>query len=196
MGCFGLRNDPHPSHFPGDRLVEANARADIWTLLRCGALVEETATELRWGEQRYVLARRGPNLLLDGNPILVVWDEPMPGVGRPWFECPVCKRRCRHLYLRDPIACRTCHRLDHASRHLHRQTPAVHRVERLRRRLGDCDPRPFAPLPERRQGRSRAYHEKLVAMIHAEEQALLGHLQTVTHDLERRIDIRKRKRQW
>jgi hypothetical protein len=36
----------------------------------------------------------------------------------------------------------------------------------------------------------------LVAAIRAEELALLGHLQTVTRDLERRIEIRKRKQQW
>jgi hypothetical protein len=33
-------------------------------------------------------------------------------------------------------------------------------------------------------------------MIQAEESALLGHLQTVTRDLERRITVRKRKHQW
>jgi hypothetical protein len=32
----------------------------------------------------------------------------------------------------------------------------------------------LAGLPERRRGRSRAYHKRLVAMIHAEEAMLLG----------------------
>jgi len=79
---------------------------------------------------------------------------------------------------------------------LHRQTPAVHRVERLRRKLGDCDVRPFAPLPERRPGRSKAYHEKLVAMVHAEEGKLLEHLGGIVHDLSRRIQVRKGRHQW
>jgi hypothetical protein len=100
------------------------------------------------------------------------------------------------VYLRDTIACRTCHRLDYASRNLRRQTPVVGRVERLRRKLGGCDVRPFAPLPPRRRGRSRAYHERLVAMIHAEEAKLVDHLKSVTRDLERRIRVRKARGQW
>jgi hypothetical protein len=112
-------------------------------------------------------------------------------IGR--FECPECGLRCRHVYLRDVFACRRCHRLDNASRHLRRQTPGVGRVERLRRKLGNCDIRPFGPLSPRRRGRSRAYHEKLVAMIHAEEARLIGHLGGVVHDLKRRIRIRVRK---
>ena len=60
------------------------------------------------------LARHGPNLSVDGNPIAIAWDEPMAGVGRCWFECPMCYRRCRHPYLRDPIACRRCHKLDYS----------------------------------------------------------------------------------
>jgi hypothetical protein len=47
------------------------------------------------------LARRTPDIWIDdGTRITIVWDEPMPGVGRPWFECPVCGQRCRHVYLR------------------------------------------------------------------------------------------------
>jgi hypothetical protein len=52
--------------------------------------------------------------------------------------------------------------------------------------------RPTAPK-RGRGGRSRAYHDALVAAIHAEEAALLGHLQTVTRDLERRIRVRKER---
>jgi hypothetical protein len=33
-------------------------------------------------------------------------------------------------------------------------------------------------------------------MIHAEEAKLVGHLQSVTHDLERRIRVRKARRKW
>jgi hypothetical protein len=99
------------------------------------------------------------------------------------------------VYLCDPIACRKCLRLDYASRHLYRRTPAVHRVARLRRKLG-ADPRPFAPLPPRRPGRSRAYHEKLVAMIHDEEMKLAEHLGGIIHDLKRRIRVRKERGKW
>src|SRR5262249_60696654 len=130
-----------------------------------GALLEGATTRLQGGEKGSQLASRAPGI--NGTRIAIVWDEPMPGVGRPWFECPACGQRSRHVYLRDTIACRRCHRLQHAVRHLRRQTPGVGRVERLRRKLGNCDVRPFAPLPPRRRGRSRAYHEKLVAMIRA-----------------------------
>jgi len=74
--------------------------------------------------------------------------------------------------------------------------PGVGRVERLRRKLGNCDVRPFAPLPPRRRGRSRAYHEKLVAAIYAEEAKLIGHLSSMVHDLDRRIRVRKAKGKW
>jgi hypothetical protein len=77
-----------------------------------------------------LLARRAPNILINENPVLVVWDEQ----GRPWFECR-CGRRVKHTYL-DELACRTCCRLDYASRHLHRQVPGVHRIMRWRRMIG------------------------------------------------------------
>src|SRR5215831_1151129 len=135
------------------------------------------------------LARRAPNLFLDGTPILVVWDEPMAGVGRCWFECPVCARRCRHLYLRQ-LACRRCSRLDYSSRHLHRSVPGYGRLLYLRRKLG-LELRPFAPIPPRPSSHVR-YH-RLVAEIHALEVGLVGHLQTDINDvLARRI--RKLKR--
>ena len=120
----------------------------------------------------------------------------MPGVSRPWWECSACRRQCRYLYLRNKIACARCHRLRNASAYLRRQTPGVGRVERLRRKLGGCDVRPFAPLPARRRGRSRAYHEKLVAQIHAEEAKLIGHLSSVVRDLARRIQVSKARHQW
>jgi hypothetical protein len=113
----------------------------------------------------------------------------------PWAQA--IGRRCRHVYLRDDrIACRKCFRLDYAVRHLRRQTPAIGRVERLRRKLGDCDIRPFAPLPPRKRGRSQAIHDRLVAAIQAEEERLVGHLGGSVHDLQRRIRIRKAKKQW
>lgn len=116
------------------------------------------------------------HVVINETRVAIAWDEPMPGVGRPWFECPVCDRRVRHVYLRDRIACRRCHRLDYACRHIGRQTPGVARVARLPRRLRDCELRPFAPLPARTQ--------------------LLGHLQGVTRDLHRRIRVRQARGQW
>ena len=130
----------------------------------------------------YQLARHTPNILVNGNPVLVTWDEQ----GRPWFECGRCSRRVRHIYL-DELVCRRCAGLDYASRHIHRSVPGVHRVMRWRRMIR-IDPHPFAPIPKRKRHHTR-YH-RIVARILLEERALLGHLQTVTHDLERRARLR------
>jgi hypothetical protein len=50
-GAFGLLDDPNPSHFPLDRIVEANGRLDVWMLLQAGALVEGATTTLQWAEK-------------------------------------------------------------------------------------------------------------------------------------------------
>jgi hypothetical protein len=69
--------------------------------------------------------------------------------------------------------------------------PALSRVERLRRRLGGCEVKAFAPLPERirrgRGGHSRAFHEALVAMIQIEEAKLVAYLGSIVYDLNRRL---------
>src|SRR5262249_20513399 len=133
------------------------------------------------------LARQTPDIWIDGARVPVVWEEPMAGAGRPWFECPACGRRCRYVYLRDVIACRTCHRLDYASRHLHRSVPGVHRVMRWRRMIG-VDPHPFAAIPQRPRHHTR-FHRS-AARIRAEESKLVGHLSGIAHDLERRAWLR------
>jgi hypothetical protein len=94
---------------------------------------------------RSTFAGSTPGVSIDGTRLALAWDAPMEGVERPWFVCPGCGRRCRHMYLRDRVACRQCLRLDYASRHLRRQTPGVGRVERLRRKLGDCERSPRRP---------------------------------------------------
>ena len=118
----------------------------------------------------------------------MIWDEPMEGVGRPWFECPQCSRRCKHVYFGDEVlACRTCLSLDYASRHLHRSVPGVHRVMRWRRMIG-VDPHPFAAIPKRPRHHTR-FH-RIAARIRAEESKLVGHLSGIAHDLERRARLR------
>ena len=89
------------------------------------------------------------NILVNGNRVPITWDVQ----GRPWFVCPGCGRHRQHLYL-DELLCRRCAGLDYISRHLHRSTPGVHQVVRLRRKIG-ADPRPFAPLPERPEHHAR-----------------------------------------
>jgi len=190
IACFGLHEGQQLPRVPADRLIENRPRLDATMLNRSGVLVDGAVTELRSGDGGYRLETHSPNLWVNGDRVLVVWTD----WALPWFECPRCHRRCRHIFL-DELACRKCLRLDYASRHLYRQTPAVHRVARLRRKLG-ADPHPFAPLPECRHAPSRAYYERLVAKVHAEEQALVEHLGTIVHDLRRRIRVRKAKGKW
>src|SRR5262245_23983046 len=185
--AFGLFEDHHHPHVPHDLIVEANPRLDVWMLLQCGGLAEGATTRLQLGEKGCQLARQTPDIWIDGARVPVVWDEPMAGAGRPWFECPACGRRCRYVYLRDVIACRTCHRLDYASRHLHRSVPGVHRVMRWRRMIG-VDPHPFAAIPKRPRHHTR-FH-RIAARIRAEESKLVGHLSGIAHDLERRAWLR------
>jgi len=184
VACFGLHDGYQLSCFQLDRLVERNPRVDIWALLREGALTPGTEFEVRCGPVGYRLAGQTVGISIDGNRVLVVWDEPMPGRGRPWFECPVCKHRCRHLYLRQ-LACRQCCRLDYTSRHRHRTVPGYSRLVYLRRKLG-LDVRPFRPIQPRPWWHVR-YH-RIVAEIHALEARLVGHLMVDVNDvLERRL---------
>src|SRR5262249_41702815 len=60
-------------------------------------------------------------------------------------------------------------------------------VMRWRRMIG-IDPHPFALISKRKRHHTR-YH-RIVSRILLEEWTLLGHLQTVTHDLERRARLR------
>ena len=87
-GAFGLLDDQHHPHFPADRLVENRLRLDAFKLNRIGAFAEGAVTRLKWGDHGgCLLARRAPNILINGNPVLVVWDEQ----GRR-FECTACGR--------------------------------------------------------------------------------------------------------
>jgi hypothetical protein len=109
VGCFGLLDGWRPSHFPVSHLVESQERLDAFKLNRIGAFVEGAVTQLAWGDRGYRLARHTPDILVNGNRVRVAWDEQ----ARPWFMCPTCGRRCKHLYL-DELACRICCHLDYA----------------------------------------------------------------------------------
>ena len=77
------------SRFPADRLVENRLRLDAFKLNRIGAFAEGAVNAAQVGRPRGgLLARQAPNILINGNSVLVVWDEQ----GRPWFES-ACGRR-------------------------------------------------------------------------------------------------------
>ena len=184
----GLIQDPHPSHFPLDHLVENRGRIDAFELNRIGAFVEGAVTELRWGRKPYQLARHSPDLLVNGIRVPTVWTD----WAVPWFLCPGCSRRCRHLYVPE-FTCRICCRLDYSSRHVSRTVPGLHRITWLRRLIG-VDQRPFAPIPGR--PRSHTRYNRIAAEIQLLEHGLVGYLAGVNRDLQRRIRVRKSKGKW
>jgi len=195
---FGLYEDRHHARFASDLLVENNPRLNVFALLRSGALTDGVVTRLKWGEKACQLTPQRTGILLDDGEqqqrIAIVWHSPLPWIGKPAFVCPACNRDCYCLHEKAGVfACRKCHGMSYASRHLYRSLPGVHRVSRLRRKIG-ADPRPFTPLPKRPKHHAR-FH-RVVAQILFEERALLGHLQTLTRDLDRRIRSRKAKHQW
>src|SRR5262249_8430422 len=110
------------------------------------------------------------------------------------FACPKCNMTCYKLFEVDGNwMCRTCGKLDYSCRHEHRSIRGLARLLWLRRRIG-AKQRPFAPLPKwpPQATRKRALADEIREL----EIGLLGHLQTVTGHLERRIESRKRKRKW
>jgi hypothetical protein len=116
----------------------------------------------------------------------VVVEVEGTGAG-PFFHCPVCSRRTRHLYLCEPISCRRCAKLDYSSRHgedrAARGGPA--RIARLRRSIGWPE-YPFAPAPPR-PPRARWRYDAVVARIEAEETKLAGAFAGLAEALEARL---------
>jgi hypothetical protein len=188
VGAFGLLTDPHQKHFPADRIVENRARLDSYELVKAGTLVEGAVTEVKWGEKHSHLAMRTVDLLVDGNPIQIVWSKR----GRRFFACPACDRRARHLYFPE-LRCRYCLRLEYGVQHLYRSTPELWKIRRLRRRIGASE-QPFTPIA-RRQRHHLRYH-RIVAKITELEGHLVNYLGSINRDLYRRMKSRKAKYQW
>jgi hypothetical protein len=116
-------------------------------------------------------------------------------LGMKVFICPACQRDCYRVYEAGAgaWACRRCHGLDYASRHLHRSIPGYSRILYLRRRIG-AEPRLFSPIVPRPKHHTR-YH-RIVAEIRALEARLLGHLRhDVNGVVEKRDDERSARRQ-
>jgi hypothetical protein len=110
----------------------------------------------------------------------------------PFFHCPECGRRCRHLYLVEPISCRCCAKLDYSSRRVMRAAPGAARIARLRRQIG-AEQYPFTPLPPR-PPRARWRYDAIVARIEAEETKVARAYVRLGDDLERRLRSWRAKR--
>jgi hypothetical protein len=126
--------------------------------------------------------------------VLEVVREPryLGGDGQRYFLCPVCARKCQHLYLlpgRDSrvgtqAVCRRCAGLTYRSRTTRRR--GINRVGRLRRRLGAA-PDPLAPLPPRPRYWRRDYWARALARLALAESVIAGQLHAMIPRVRRRL---------
>ena len=67
--------------------------------------------------------------------IQLTWDEPMNRSPRLWWQCPSCRKRCRHLYLPE-LQCRRCLALEHSVQQCS-QRSNIARIAWLKRLRGE-----------------------------------------------------------
>jgi hypothetical protein len=94
-------------------------------------------------------AREEVRVAIDGivQLVMVERQERPRGGWQAYWHCPVCDRRCCHLFvLGGALACRVCHGLDYRSRHT--LNPALIRAAKLRRKLGAA-PGLLSAIPKR-----------------------------------------------
>ena len=184
-GAFGACDVWHDSLVELGRLVEANPAVCVFSLYREGLLTP--GIEARIGGNRedggYLTSVPEPGkVLLDGQPIRLVWHRMLPA---RVFICPSCGRESYRLHrVNDAWACRRCHRLDYACRHRGRTIPGLARIRSLRRRIGASSVL-FSPLPAKPlQARK---HWRLAREIRQLEARLIDHGRSdVAEVLERR----------
>jgi hypothetical protein len=116
----------------------------------------------------------------------------MPGVGRPWFECPRLRQALSAWLPReDRLGGLLPPRLQLATPAP--DGPGLWQIRQLRQRIG-ADPRPFSPLPKRPRSHTR-YH-RIVDEIRALERGLVGYLGSINQTLQQCIRVRKLKGEW
>ncbi|HEY1885948.1 MAG TPA: hypothetical protein VGG86_07825 [Roseiarcus sp.] len=92
------------------------------------SLVENQARASAWQHKGYSRPGRGGEIRIGS----IAVEVEGTGAG-PFFHCPECGRRARHLYLAEPISCRRCVKppLDYASRRIDRKA----RYDAIRARI-------------------------------------------------------------
>ena len=102
---FTLTNHPTPAEpFPQSRLVERRVRLDCWEIQRSRGLVPGAETVISANGKRVAQLRSASDRIMvttnaGETAIQLTWDEPMNRSPRLWWQCPSCRKRCRHLYL-------------------------------------------------------------------------------------------------
>jgi hypothetical protein len=191
---FGLLGHPPQDDLvPLDRMVEAHLVADVHQLAREGLLTVGTEARIEGGPGHGAcrLAVHEPGILeLDGQPIRLVPHCALPMHS---FVCPGCGRDCYRLHRAAGIwRCRTCHRLDYASRHRHRSIPGFNRAIYLRRRLAHygVSAELFSLIAPRPLSHRRFW--RLALELRQLEERLLRHLREDVRIVLQRRDGRRR----
>jgi hypothetical protein len=169
----------------GRPTVESTPCLDVLKLYHGGSLTHGTETVLQWPLNTVHVRADHSRLLvsIDGGAETVVQFGAMERRkgDRPHFFCPACDRHAYRLY-GDRLQCRRCAGLVYAVQY-DRQwdwCPALHRVYRLRARLGAELP-PFGSLPPREwRGRTGPRQDRMVAQIKAAEAEVLEALRKMT----------------
>jgi len=106
------------------------------------------------------LARGEARVVIDGVEVLVSVErqERPRGGWQVYWHCPVCDRRCCHLFVvSGSLACRKCLSLTYRSQHT--LNPALIRAAKIRRKLGAA-PGLLSRLPPRPPHWRRDYWER------------------------------------
>lgn len=116
---------------PTKRTTTQMARLDVLELHRAGhlrgakALNHDYAVKVRGREPQDVKAL-----------IRLEWTPCHYGGCRPWFTCPRCGRRSRHIYLGVVAACRVCHDLAYQCQRETDTDRALRKARKINERLG------------------------------------------------------------
>jgi hypothetical protein len=153
---------------PLNRLTTSHVCLTASALWRAGLMVEGASGTLQTAHGGCQIATREGRIFINGFPVRIA-DH--PHLRWKIFLCPSCSEIRHKLFRVDGRwGCYRCHRLTHASRHHDRMLPNLHRVKRLRRKIGA--PEMFSPIA--RCGRRQ--HKSIAIEIRKLEMALLDHL--------------------
>lgn len=70
-------------------------------------------------------------IIIDRQYIFIEWWVCPLGGKRPWFHCPLCEKRCCHLYKATSFACKTCLNLVWKVWHERPKRRAIRRAEKV-----------------------------------------------------------------
>jgi hypothetical protein len=114
--------------------------------------------------------------------INLTWTPCHFGGWRPWFRCPACRRRVAIVYVGWRFACRHCHGLYYSSQRHRGRWSAMHKLQRLRDRLGGSA-NLMEPFPAKPRHMHWATYDRLRGEAMKLEKASVGALQAAMRRL-------------